>query len=68
MNTSFIDEGFGSLDPETLDLSMRALEEIRKDGRLVGIISHVQELKTLVETRLEIIPGKTGSTAKFLGV
>ena len=68
MDTIFIDEGFGSLDPETLDLSMRALEEIRKDGRLVGIISHVQELKTLVETRLEITPGKTGSTAKFLGV
>ncbi|MDO8804975.1 MAG: SMC family ATPase [Elusimicrobiota bacterium] len=68
MDTIFIDEGFGSLDSDTLDLTMRALDEIRKDGRLVGIISHVQELKTLVETRLEITPGKTGSTAKFLGV
>jgi len=45
LDTIFIDEGFGSLDPESLDLALRALVDLQKEGRLVGIISHVPELK-----------------------
>ncbi len=44
LDTIFVDEGFGSLDPECLDLALRALMDLRQDGRLVGIISHVPEL------------------------
>ena len=43
LETMFIDEGFGSLDPEVLELSIQTLVDLQQDGRLVGIISHVPE-------------------------
>ena len=45
LESIFIDEGFGTLDEETLNTAMKALFEIQKSGRTVGIISHVAELK-----------------------
>lgn len=66
LDTIFIDEGFGSLDSETLDFAMRTLIELQSGGRLVGIISHVEELKNQMPVRLEVTRGKTGSTAKFI--
>ncbi len=66
LDTIFIDEGFGSLDPESLDLALRALVDLQKEGRLVGIISHVPELKERVDVRLEVVPGKRGSEARFV--
>ncbi len=65
LDTIFVDEGFGALDPESLDLAMRALIDLQKGGRLVGIISHVPELKERVDARLEIHPTDRGSAAKF---
>jgi exonuclease SbcC len=65
LDTIFIDEGFGSLDPESLDLAMRALMDLQKEGRLVGIISHVPELKERIDTRLEIVAGSNGSKTKL---
>jgi len=65
LETMFIDEGFGTLDPEALDLAMRALEDLQAGGRLVGIISHVPELKERIGARLEVIPGRRGSSARF---
>jgi DNA repair protein SbcC/Rad50 len=62
----FVDEGFGTLDPEALDLAMRALEDLRDGGRLVCIISHVPELKERIGARLEVVAGKRGSTARFV--
>ena len=50
----FIDEGFGSLDQETLEKSMTALEEIGNTGRMVGVISHVTEMKTRIPQQLLI--------------
>jgi len=67
LETMFVDEGFGTLDPEALDQAMSALEELQAGGRLVGIISHVPELKERVQARLEVIPGPRGSTARFVG-
>lgn len=61
-----VDEGFGSLDPEALDAAVRVLEELQQGGRLVGVISHVPELKERIPVRLEVTPGRTGSTARFL--
>ncbi len=67
LDTIFIDEGFGSLDQESLDLAFKSLVDLQKGGRLVGIISHVPELKELIEVRLEVKPAKKGSRAEFTG-
>jgi len=55
----FIDEGFGSLDPQTLDIAMDALDRLHSQGRKVGVISHVQEMKERINTqiRVEKMPG-----------
>lgn len=65
LDTIFIDEGFGTLDPESLDNAIESLMELHKQGRLVGIISHVPELKERIEAKLEIIPDTRGSRAYF---
>lgn len=66
LDTIFVDEGFGTLDPEALDLALRALIDLQKTGRLVGIISHVPELKERIDARLEIVSGRHGSSARFV--
>lgn len=66
LDTIFIDEGFGTLDTETLDFAMKTLIELQSGGRLVGIISHVEELKNQMPVRLEVTKTKTGSSAKFI--
>ncbi|MEI7836930.1 MAG: SbcC/MukB-like Walker B domain-containing protein [Planctomycetota bacterium] len=68
LDTIFIDEGFGSLDSDALDAVMQALIDLQKGGRLVGIISHVPELKERITTRLEITSGTNGSHAAFVMV
>ena len=65
LDTVFIDEGFGSLDQEALDLALRTLEELNQGGRLVGLISHLEEVKARIPARLEVIPGPGGSHARF---
>ncbi len=65
LDTILVDEGFGSLDPETLDSAISALLELQQGGRLVGIISHVAELKERISAQLEIIPTQQGSTTRF---
>ncbi len=65
LDTILIDEGFGTLDPESLDAAMKALTDLQANGRLVGIISHVAELEERIPARLEIIPGENGSTARW---
>lgn len=65
LDTIFIDEGFGTLDSESLDNAISSLLELQSGGRLVGIISHVPELKERVETKLEITTCAEGSSAKF---
>ncbi|HET7899751.1 MAG TPA: SMC family ATPase [Candidatus Nanopelagicales bacterium] len=54
LDTLFIDEGFGTLDTETLELVMAVIDELRDGGRAVGIVSHVADLKDQVTERLEI--------------
>lgn len=50
----FVDEGFGSLDPETLELAMRTLDELRAGGRTVGVISHVEAMKEQLPAQLVV--------------
>ncbi|WP_462409632.1 AAA family ATPase [Neobacillus sp. Marseille-QA0830] len=66
LETMFIDEGFGTLDPESLDQAIEALMDIQSSGRLVGIISHVPELKERIDARLEVIAGQSGSRTEFV--
>ncbi|WP_419612787.1 SbcC/MukB-like Walker B domain-containing protein, partial [Thiolapillus sp.] len=61
LDALFIDEGFGSLDPESLDLAINTLLDLQSGGRMVGIISHVPELKERIDVRLDIDTGRTGS-------
>lgn len=66
MDTMFIDEGFGTLDPDTLELAMETLVQLQSSGRLIGMISHVPELKRRIPAHLEVTRGDEGSTAKFV--
>lgn len=66
LDAVFVDEGFGSLDPEALDLALRALIDLQRGGRLIGIISHVPELKERIGARLEIRATRRGSRAGFV--
>ncbi|MDP9391916.1 MAG: SMC family ATPase, partial [Actinomycetota bacterium] len=61
IDTLFVDEGFGTLDASALDAVMSVLDELRRGGRTVGVISHVEELRTRIPTRLEVIAGRDGS-------
>lgn len=65
LDTIFIDEGFGTLDSETLDTVLRVLSSLQESGRLVGIISHVPELRERITTRLHVNKTNRGSTAAF---
>lgn len=68
LDSIFIDEGFGTLDSETLEAAMKALAEVQAEGRLVGIISHVGELKSRIPARIEVFPGEDGSRLLVRGV
>lgn len=61
LETLFIDEGFGYLDEEGLDQAFWALESIRKDGRIIGVVSHLAEVRQRIESRLEIRPSPSGN-------
>jgi exonuclease SbcC len=61
IDTLFVDEGFGTLDPRSLDAVMTVLDELRRGGRTVGVISHVEELRTRIPSRLEVLTGRDGS-------
>lgn len=62
----FIDEGFGSLDAETLRVAMDALESLRTQGRKIGVISHVQEMTERIPVRICV--NRTGNGRSFLEV
>lgn len=67
LDTMFIDEGFGSLDGETLELAFKALMSLSNDNKLIGIISHVDALKTKIDKQIIISKDKVGgSKAKIV--
>ena len=61
LDTLFVDEGFGSLDEEALDMAIDTLAELRASGRTIGIISHVRELKDRLHDRIDVIRERNGS-------
>ncbi|QWH12034.1 SMC family ATPase [Bacillus mycoides] len=67
IETMFIDEGFGSLDEESLTKAVDALIDLQKSGRFIGVISHVQELKNAMPAVLEVTKQKDGcSQTRFV--
>jgi exonuclease SbcC len=67
LDTVFVDEGFGSLDPNALELAMRCLEDLRQTGRLVGVISHVVEMKERIrDAQLRVSNTRGVSEAQFV--
>lgn len=61
IETMFIDEGFGSLDPSSISDALTVLGKIKNKGSLIGIISHVDELKDNIESQIEVKKERTGS-------
>ncbi|MEV4972424.1 SMC family ATPase [Streptomyces scopuliridis] len=64
LDTLFIDEGFGSLDDQTLDEVLDVLDSLRERDRSVGIVSHVADLRRRIPTQLEIVKDRQGSTIR----
>jgi len=60
LDTLFIDEGFGSLDGDTLDVAMRTLDELRQGGRTVGVISHVEAMQEQIPAQLRVRATSSG--------
>jgi exonuclease SbcC len=63
----FVDEGFGTLDEETLDEVMDVLDGLREGGRIVGLVSHVAELKQRIPAQVHVRKARSGSTLAVLG-
>jgi exonuclease SbcC len=61
----FVDEGFGTLDEDTLEEVMTVLDGLREGGRLVGIVSHVAELRQRIPAQLHVRKARTGSTVEL---
>ena len=62
LDTMFVDEGFGSLDEESLSAAMNALSSLAEGNRLVGIISHVGELKQRIDKQIIVTKNKSGGS------
>ncbi|MER6012434.1 SMC family ATPase [Streptomyces bluensis] len=67
LDTLFIDEGFGSLDDQTLDEVLDVLDALRERDRSVGIVSHVADLRRRIHAQLEIVKGRSGSVVRHRG-
>jgi exonuclease SbcC len=66
LDTLFIDEGFGALDAATLDSVMDTLDSLRDGGRVVGLVSHVAELRNRIPCQLEVHKARRGSSVRAL--
>lgn len=62
LDTLFVDEGFGSLDADTLEDVMDTLDSLREGGRVVGVVSHVADMRDRIPVQLHVAKGRSGST------
>lgn len=60
IDTMFIDEGFGTLDSDYLDVALSALSNLQSEGKIIGVISHLSELKERIATHIEVVPSGNG--------
>jgi exonuclease SbcC len=66
LDSLFLDEGFGTLDPESLEVVVEAIEQLGGDGRMVGVITHVQELAIRLPARVEVEKSPRGSVLRVV--
>ena len=66
LDTMFVDEGFGTLDDDSLRLAISTLQELTEGNRLVGIISHVTELKEKIDKQIIVTKEKTGGSKAII--
>jgi DNA repair protein SbcC/Rad50 len=66
LDALFLDEGFGTLDPESLEVVVDAIEQLGGDGRMVGVITHVQELALRLPARIEVEKSPRGSRLRVV--
>ncbi|MGL1933686.1 MAG: AAA family ATPase [Fibrobacterales bacterium] len=62
IDSLFLDEGFGTLDEESLDVALDALSNLQGEGKLIGVISHVSALKARIETQIKVVSGSGGKS------
>jgi DNA repair protein SbcC/Rad50 len=67
IDSLFLDEGFGTLDEESLDMALDTLSGLRREGKLIGVISHVNALKDRIGAQIEVIP-QTGGISVLRGI
>jgi exonuclease SbcC len=60
VDSLFLDEGFGTLDDEALDTALETLAGLQQEGKLIGVISHVQALKERIATQIQVTPDSGG--------
>ena len=60
VDSLFLDEGFGTLDEDSMNTALDALGEVKREGRMIGIISHVQALKERIPAQINVIPKSEG--------
>ncbi len=68
MESIFLDEGFGTLDPDTLDVVATAIEELGASGRMVGLVTHIRELADRMPVRLEVAKTSGAATVERVEV
>ena len=68
LDTLFVDEGFGSLDADTLDDVLDTLDSLRDGGRVIGVVSHVSEMRDRISAQLVVAKHRTGSAVSVAGV
>lgn len=67
IDTMFIDEGFGTLDSDYLDVALNALSNLQSEGKIIGVISHLTELKERIATHIEVVPSGNGHSKIRIG-
>ncbi len=60
VDSLFLDEGFGTLDEEALDTALQTLSSLQQEGKLIGVISHIQALKDRIGTQIQVTPLRGG--------
>jgi exonuclease SbcC len=66
VDSLFLDEGFGTLDEDALDVALETLSGLQQDGKVIGVISHVPALKERIATQIQVIP-RTGGRSGISG-
>lgn len=66
VDSLFLDEGFGTLDEEALDMALDTLSGLQQSGKLIGVISHIGALKERISSKIQVVP-QTGGVSKIIG-